>query len=224
MEENKKETKKKKQSKIKEMLKDKKGRAKLELMMYAIFFIVVIIFGRIMSGINSTNISKEENNTTSFIELLEDNYELTTNIRIDDNLYIYEETKLGYNSVITKQVEDVITKYQVINNKYYILEEDNYILTTIEEVYSDLSYRYLNINNIRQFLKVGTKENNTYRIKLSDIILNNTSEEYITVVLNETSSSLTIDYTNLIKLEDENINKVTVTMTYKNIGNITTLG
>ena len=56
MEENKKEEKKK--LNIKERWKDKRERAKIELMLYGIFFLVIIIFARISSSM-STNIPKD---------------------------------------------------------------------------------------------------------------------------------------------------------------------
>ena len=65
-------------SKIKDMFKDKKGRAKLELSFYLIFFIVIILFARFSSSPNP-NI-KDNKVVLSFINDIENNYECNMDI------------------------------------------------------------------------------------------------------------------------------------------------
>ena len=67
MEENKKEEKKK--LNIKERWKDKRERAKIELMLYGIFFLAIIIFARISSSFSYSNIPKD-NDIKSFTKHL----------------------------------------------------------------------------------------------------------------------------------------------------------
>ena len=217
-----KKDKKDKKSNIKAMLKDKKGKAKLELMVYLIFFIGVIIFARVL---NFDNNKKESSNIeNSFIYSIEDNYAYEINITIDDNIYHYYGQRLGYNNKITRQDNEEINTYYKEANQYYVLDSNNnYILTTINEVYPYIDYRYLNIDNIKNYLQVGTKENNIYKVKLSNIILNNTSDEEITITVNEIDKSLIIDYTNLYKLNNESTYEVLVAIKYTNINNITSL-
>lgn len=217
-----KKEKKDKKSNIKAMLKDKKGKAKLELMVYLIFFIGVIIFARVL---NFDNNKKESSNIeNSFIYSIEDNYAYEINITIDDNIYHYYGQRLGYNNKITRQDNEEINTYYKEANQYYVLDSNNnYILTTINEVYPYIDYRYLNIDNIKNYLKVGTKENNIYKVKLSNIILNNTSDEEITITVSEIDKSLIIDYTNLYKLNNESTYEVLVSIKYTNINNITSL-
>ena len=82
-EDNNKEKEKKKKSKIDnlvEMWKDKRGRAKIKLALYLIFFIGVIIFARVLNYQNS----KLENNNlgnNSFITELRDNFEYDIQIK-----------------------------------------------------------------------------------------------------------------------------------------------
>ena len=53
--------------KIKELKKDKKGRAKLELIAYAIFFVILILFIRISSFTgNHSNIESLNNSSLFF--------------------------------------------------------------------------------------------------------------------------------------------------------------
>ena len=86
MEENKKEEKKK--LNIKERWKDKRERAKIELMLYGIFFLAIIIFARISSSFSDSNIPKD-NDIKSFINDITDNYQYDIDITIDNNNYKY---------------------------------------------------------------------------------------------------------------------------------------
>mgnify|MGYP007059106658 CR=1 FL=1 len=62
--------------KLKEMWKDKKGRAKIKLCLYLIFFVGVVIFARVLSYQNSKLPHNDNVNNNSFIYTLKDNYEL----------------------------------------------------------------------------------------------------------------------------------------------------
>lgn len=216
--------KKEKKINLKEMWKDKKGRAKIELTLYGLFFLGVIIFVRVANtSYNGNEIdSNIENNIESnFIKDIEDNYEYDIEINIDDNIYKYSGKKLGHNSTISRETSDSKETYYMLNNKYYILDNNgNYILTSKEEIYPYIDYNYLDISSIKEYIKSGTKEDNKYIIKVSDIILNNSSSDNIIITVNENKNTLIIDYTNLFKLDN---NKVLVTITYKNINNVISL-
>lgn len=214
---------KSKLDKLVEMWKDKKGRAKIQLCLYGIFFIGVIIFTRVLNTVN-TNI--EENNPVnqSFLVEVNDNYRYDIEINIDNNKYKYHGETLGNNGKITREVDGIEDYYYIMNNKYYMLDTNgNYILTTKEEIYPYIDSMYLNIDLIKEFIGASTKENNIYKVKLSDLILNNNSEEYITIMVDEEDKSIEIDYTNLFKVDNKNLTKETVKITYNNINNIISL-
>lgn len=220
MEDNKKE---KKKLSLKERWKDKRERAKIELMLYGIFFLVIIIFARISSSM-STNIPKDNNVNNTFMDEITDNYQYDIDITIDNNRYKYFGKRLGNNMSITRMVGTKEEYFYQMNDKYYILDtKGNYILTTDEDIYPYIEYRYLNINNIKQFIKLGTKNNNVYNVKVSDIVLNNNSTDTITLTINEKDKSILIDYTNLFKIDNSNINNVEVNVKYSNINNINSL-
>lgn len=212
-----KEEKNNKKLSLKERWNDKRERAKLELIAYGIFFLIIIIFARI--GNANTNIQNTDNNNT-FINDINDNYEYNIEVNINDEIYNYHGKVLGYNGNLTKNNDNY---YYIMNDKYYVLNNGNYILTNKEEVYDNIDYKYLDIKNIKEYISLGRKENNIYNIKLSDIILNNTSEEYITISLNETDNIINIDYTNLLKTNDSKINKAIVNISYTNINKIISL-
>lgn len=213
----------KKKLSLKERWKDKRERAKIELMLYGIFFLVIIIFARISSSM-STNIPKDNDINNTFIDEITDNYQYDIDITIDNNKYKYSGKKLGNNMSITRIVGTKEEYFYQMNDKYYILDtKGNYILTTAEDIYPYIEYRYLNINNIKQFIKLGTKNDTVYSVKVSDIVLNNNSADTITLTVNEEDKNIIIDYTNLFKIDNSNINKAEVNIKYSNINSINSL-
>lgn len=213
----------KKKLSLKERWKDKRERAKIELMLYGIFFLVIIIFARISSSM-STNIPKDNDINNTFIDEITDNYQYDIDITIDNNKYKYSGKKLGNNMSITRIVGTKEEFFYQMNDKYYILDtRGNYILTTAEDIYPYIEYRYLNINNIKQFIKLGTKNDTVYSVKVSDIVLNNNSADTITLTVNEEDKNILIDYTNLFKIDNSNINKAEVNIKYSNINSINSL-
>ena len=82
---------------LKEKWNDKRERAKIELILYAIFFIGVIIFVRVGNNISNNNINISDN---LFISQINDNYSYDIKININDNNYEYIGKVLGYNSTI----------------------------------------------------------------------------------------------------------------------------
>lgn len=213
----------KKKLSLKERWKDKRERAKIELMLYGIFFLVIIIFARISSSM-STNIPKDNDINNTFIDEITDNYQYDIDITIDNNKYKYSGKKLGNNMSITRIVGTKEEYFYQMNDKYYILDtKGNYILTTDEDIYPYIEYRYLNINNIKQFIKLGTKNDTVYSVKVSDIVLNNNSTDTITLTVNEEDKNILIDYTNLFKIDNSNINKAEVNIKYSNINSINSL-
>lgn len=209
--------------KLKEMWKDKRGRAKIKLTLYFIFFFGVIIFARVLNS-QTSKLQNENIDTTSFIYTIEDNYEYDINVEIDNNVYHYHGKKLGLNESLSLKANDKEEYYYVMNNKYYELDDNgNYILASSEDIYSYLNYKYMSINYIKTLITLSTSENNIYKIKLSDLILNNNSDNYIIITIDNDNKIVTIDYTELFKIDKEDITKVLVTMTYSNINNILSL-
>ena len=86
--------------KLKEMWKDKRGRAKIKLCLYLIFFVGVVIFARVLGYQNSKLPHNDNVNNNSFIYTLKDNYEYDINIEKDNNKYNYHGRKLGLNESI----------------------------------------------------------------------------------------------------------------------------
>lgn len=207
---------------LKERWKDKRERAKLELMLYGIFFLVVIVFLRV--GNMSSSTLESNSNEDTFISLITDNYEYNINITINDMVYNYSGKVLGYNASIIKNVSGNSDYFYKKSDMYYELDKDNgYILTNKEEVYNIINYNYLDINTIKEYIKLSTLDNGIYKVNVSDIILSSDGEEYITIKIDNINNIVLIDYTNLFKINDNTIDNYLVEITYSNIDKIISL-
>lgn len=111
-----------------------------------------------------------------------------------------------------------------MNDKYYILDtKGNYILTNDSDIFPYIEYRYLDINNIKEYIKLATYNDNIYSIKVSDIVLNSNSSDVITIKVDEDNKNIIIDYTNLFKIDNNNLTKEVVSIKYSNINKINSL-
>lgn len=206
---------------LKEKWNDKRERAKIELILYAIFFIGVIIFVRVGNNISNNNINTSDN---LFISQINDNYSYDTKVNINDNNYEYIGKVLGYNSTIEKKDSNTDEYFYKKNDKYYKLDQDNgYILSNKNDIYDVINYDYMDINNIKEYIKTSNNDNGIYKVKISDIILNSSSSDYITIKLDNINNTIEIDYTNLLRINDNNITKAIVTITYSNINKLNSL-
>ena len=208
---------------LKEKWNDKRERAKIELLLYVIFFISVIVFVRIENNTssNNNNINDLDN---LFIYQIEDNYCYDTNVNINDNNYEYIGKVLGYNSTIEKKENNTDEYFYKKNDKYYKLDQDNgYILSNKNDIYDVINYDYMDINNIKEYIKTSNNDNGIYKVKISDIILNSSSSDYITIKIDNINNTIEIDYTNLLRINDNNITKAIVTITYSNINKLNSL-
>ena len=63
----------------------------------------------------------------------------------------------------------------------------------------------MKLETINEYLKKSTKENNQYIIYLKDMILDSSSNEYISIILDE--NKINVDYTSLMKKFDNEFEK-----------------
>lgn len=206
---------------LKEKWNDKREKAKIELILYTIFFIGVIIFVRVGNNISNNNINTSDN---LFISQINDNYSYDIKININDNNYEYIGKVLGYNSTIEKKDSNTDEYFYKKNDKYYKLDQDNgYVLSNKNDIYDVINYDYMDINNIKEYIKTSNNDNGIYKVKISDIILNSNSLDYITIKLDNINNTIEIDYTNLLRINDNNITKAIVTITYSDINKLNSL-
>lgn len=192
---------------------DKKYQAKIKLSLYTIFIILVTIFALPKENISITEIEEqkeptiEQNNKKTIIEIPTE-YNYTINININENEYQYIGTKTKEKEIITKEVNHIKTNYIYNNNNYYKEINNNYILTTKEDVYDIVESNYLALETLNKYLEQSTKENNQYIIYLKDIILNNESNDYIIITID--NNIIKVDYTKLMNILDETFYKYNI--------------
>ena len=197
---------------FKETWQDKRYQAKIKLSGYSIFVVIAIIMILVEGASNNKNTiidnglednkTIKDNTDTKDNKLFTINYpyiiELNYNIDNTKNNITYKYSNNNNELLITKTNNDIVTNYKYISNKYYVENNDKYILTNINKVYDIIDYEYLDIDNINNYLNNATLENDIYKVYLKDIILNNTSDKYITIKLLD--NSVEIDYTYLLNI------------------------
>lgn len=195
---------------FKEKWQDKRYQAKIKLSGYSIFVVIAIIMILVEGASNNKNTiidnglednkTIKDNTDTKDNKLFTINYpyiiELNYNINNTKNNITYKYSNNNNELLITKTNNDIVTNYKYISNKYYVENNDKYILTNINKVYDIIDYEYLDIDNINNYLNNATLENGIYKVYLKDIILNNTSDKYITIKLLD--NNVEIDYTYLL--------------------------
>lgn len=214
---------------LKDKWGDPKEKAKIQLILFLIFIVFAVIFTRLTTNYSDDNyvnqIGNIINNPEVEIDSITDNYNYNITIDMETN----EENKtisyggIRYNNkmIISKKIEDNITNYYMENNDYYVYSDEGYILSNIDEVYNIINYNYLNISNIKEYINKGVKDGNTYLIKVSNINLDSTSKEYVTIEINnnEDNIELIMDYTNLLK--DNDITSCKIKYVFTDINKIT---
>ena len=197
---------------FKEKWEDKKYQAKIKLSGYSVFVVIAIIMILVEGATNNKNTiidnglednkTIKDNTDTKDNKMFTINYpyiiELNYNIDNTKNNITYNYSNNNNELLITKTNNDIVTNYKYISNKYYVENNDKYILTNINKVYDIIDYEYLDIDNINNYLNNATLENDIYKVYLKDIILNNTSNKYITIKLLD--NSVEIDYTYLLNI------------------------
>lgn len=198
---------------------DKKYQAKIKLLLYGLFIIFVTIIA--LSQRNNELIEENENNNehqevldNTIIKIpTEYSYDITINI--DDDYYRYYGNVKNNETTIIKENDNSMINYIYRNNEYYMLDGDIYIKTTKDEVYDLINYNYINLDNINNYLSKSVKSGNQYLVYLKDIILNDDTDEYLIININD--NTINIDYTPLMRHYNSNISNYNVNITIENI-------
>ena len=163
---------------------------------------------------NTNRDNTNKDNTNKDNNYSEYTYDISYKIEDKTNLCKYKITTKDKYIYIVKTINDVISNYVSYNGYYYLIEENDYRLAYEKEVFDIIPYQFLDINNINNYIKLGTEKNDNiikrYNIKIKDItLLDNTDD----ITINLIGNDYEIDYTNLLKLYDKyDYIKVTVNM------------
>ncbi len=210
---------------VKQLWSNPKGKALIKIGIYTLLIFIIVIYlslSNIFSNhINTNNSNNINNNSKTIIEKLNNNYAFKYEINIEEDsnyTYIYEGKVKDKKMIITKIEDDIKSNYYILNDKYYLKKEDSYLLVSEKSLYDVIDYEYLNIDNIKTYLNLADKNGDNYQIKVSDIILNSGSLEYINIKL--VDNVITIDYTNLFKLNNDKLKRYIVKLEFSDIDKI----
>lgn len=242
---NNKEVKKKEDTFFYKYRHDSKYKAKVQLLGGFIFIIIVAIYARTLDSnisyndYNNIETNEVKNEKILLNELQNNNYaysiDIIKNINDNEEKIIYLGKRKNNKEIITKKInEEEIEEYYVENNNYYIYEGNNYKIASNNKVYDFLSYSFLEINTIINYINSGDKIKETnyndgkvekeYQILLKNILLNG-NEDYIKITviedLNNNSIIFDIDYTTYYNLYDvEKVNRLRVRYNFYDINKI----
>ncbi len=153
---------------------DKKYKAKIQLIIYGIVFIIIIAYANILrlnapkSNITSQEerkkqiekIIKKETKKEGLLEKISDNYEYTINISyIPKEESNTEQKELHYkgkvfkrNMEIIKEIDETKNNYYKVNTKYYTKDNDTYNLIKEEEIYNIVEKEFIELNSLKKYL------------------------------------------------------------------------
>lgn len=175
--------------------------------------------------------SKEEENTINkdiFTILDEKNYIYSNQIEIIKNEkteeYFYKGEKKDSVLSIIKSINQEEKEYTYQEGKYFY--QDNEVLE--EEVYDVVNKQYIDLNYIRDYVDHASLYSTTiyktgeivkvYHLLLKEIIIGYQEEDYIMIEIDQKDTEhylLSLDYTNIVSLIEEEITSYLVNMDFQ---------
>lgn len=195
-----------------------------------------------------TNKEKKEEEKIEEINLLEelkDNYTYNIDISMkkiskdttgkdleNEIKYNYNGKSFSKNLVINKSVDNVNIDYYKIDDKYYEKENEQYNEIKPEIIYDILDEEFIEIDDVKEYIEKSNLDHYTnyssgkkeyvYNLSISEIIPN--YKEHTLVPINMTIEndivSIIADYTNLLKITDNNMLECIVSYSYKDINKV----
>lgn len=196
--------------------------------------------GNTVNDILDEEVVEEQNDdeTLSLLDKLDDNYEYDININLlkgenEEVKYRYYGKSSDDNVIINKVTNDVSSTYYNVDDYYYIKNDsEEYQLVQSSEVYDLVDSKYIEVDDVLDLIdkasldhvvdsSTGERES-VYNLLVRDVVISNKSEDVVTISVIENSDklSIVIDYTNLLKVFDEKIQKCEISYIYTNIGNV----
>lgn len=149
----------------------------LKIIGYIGFFVILIFVARM--SLNKTEIIKEENNGVNYIksiiDMSEDFYKMNIHYVMDDDAITLDFEKQNDILIGEKYYHKVVDKFVNYNNKYYVLDNDNFV----EDISFDIfpyDKTFLDFKNLKELINTKTiniikKDNEvTYKYNLNDFL------------------------------------------------------
>lgn len=175
----------KKESFFEKYKTDKKYKAKIQLIGYGLFILLVIVYVNIssMSSSNSSNITSIKNNIdqteknnnneeekkSSLLNKIDNNYEFETKITLTIKKEEQEEKKeLSYsgkrsknNTEINKKTIDNTSTFYKVDTRYYTKTNDIYQIIKSEEIYDTIEKEYIEWEYIKEYIEKSSLDHIT---------------------------------------------------------------
>ena len=227
-----------------EKMKDKKYSAKVQLIGYGIFILLVLIYATVSNknynySNNTTNKTTNNNEVTSnvinnksLLESIKDNYnyEISLSITTNNDTKDYNYRGYSYNNEVSINYDNNLYYYK--DNEYYKKENDDLVIIDKKDIYNDIDNTYLELKNILKYIDKSSLDRTTnyssgeidsvYYLYLKDMITNYNGEEYIEILVNEKDDvlSIKIDYSNFMNYKNKDISKYIVDAKYTDINEL----
>lgn len=228
------------------MKTDKRYNAKVQFIAYGAFILLLIIFLNINNNTTSNNTitpeldndNKEVVEEVSLLELINNNYEYDVNVLVNKNKtetinHRYYGKSYKDNTIINKEINGTTNMYYQVDNYYYIKNENNeFGLIENNIIYDLINSKYIELPDVLKLIDkanldhVVDSSNNdkesVYNLLVRDIVISNKSDDIVTIKVVEGDSklSINIDYTNLMKVLDNSIEKCEISYVYTNIDKV----
>lgn len=171
----------------------------LKIIGYIGFFVILIYIARM--SLNKTEVIKEENNGVNYIksiiDMSEDFYKMNIHYVMDDDAITLDFEKQNDILIGEKYYHKVVDKFVNYNNKYYVLDNDNFVENASFDSFP-YDKTFIDFKNLKELINTKTiniikKDNEvTYKYNLNDFL----------------TTYNKINKTNYYTLEDKSVNIV----------------
>lgn len=171
----------------------------LKIIGYIGFFVILICIARM--NLNKTEIIKEENNGVNYIksiiDMSEDFYKMNIHYVMDDDAITLDFEKQNDILIGEKYYHKVVDKFVNYNNKYYVLDNDNFVENASFDSFP-YDKTFIDFKNLKEL--INTKTINIIK-KDNEVIYKYNLNDFLTTYNK-------INKTNYYTLEDKSVNIV----------------
>lgn len=149
----------------------------LKIIGYIGFFVILIFVARM--SLNKTEIIKEENNGVNYIksiiDMSEDFYKMNIHYVMDDDAITLDFEKQNDILIGEKYYHKVVDKFVNYNNKYYVLDNDNFVENASFDSFP-YDKTFIDFKNLKELINTKTiniikKDNEViYKYNLNDFL------------------------------------------------------
>lgn len=149
----------------------------LKIIGYIGFFVILIFVARM--SLNKTEVIKEENNGVNYIksiiDMSEDFYKMNIHYVMDDDAITLDFEKQNDILIGEKYYHKVVDKFVNYNNKYYVLDNDNFVENASFDSFP-YDKTFIDFKNLKELINTKTiniikKDNEvTYKYNLNDFL------------------------------------------------------